>query len=417
MFDVLEAPSELMVDTPPPDVVAPEDLVEELMSLFAHQDRLDARASFLLHQTGETEAFRRDGYSSLSAMLKHRMSLHPGEAQRLVARANGLAHTPLIALAYENGVISGAQVDVLLEARSTAPEAFTEAEGHLVALALDTPLVRDLKKQLDYWLDQVAADDLGADRNLVRDLRSLTLRREGEMIRVNGWFDIESGGRLRAELEPGPPAEGDTRSTPARRADVLIEILDGASDRPTLTVHVTAQTLTHREPGISETSNGAFLTADEIRRLACDANLTRVIFDPESQPIDVGRTKRLVTPAIRAAVCARDLRCVFAGCDRPSHWCDAHHIIHWAHGGETSIHNLALLCRHHHVLIHEGGWALTGTPGDLHFHRPDGTELGADPPPRPHRSPSRIVNAPRSGGIPPGGFLNAIRQIRGLADP
>ena len=240
MFDIAEAP---------PEIVAPEDLVEELASLFARRDREDARIAGLLAETGQTEAFRRDGYSSLTALLKHRMSLHPGEAHRLVTRANGLTQAPLVGLAYESGSISGAQVDVLLEARSIAPEAFSEAEGRLVTLALDTPLVRDLKKHLDYWLDQVAADDLGADRNVVRDLRSLTLRRDGEMIRISGWVDIEAGERLRAELEPGPPAVGDTRSTPARRADVLLDILNGAADRPNIIVHVAADTLVLREAG------------------------------------------------------------------------------------------------------------------------------------------------------------------------
>jgi hypothetical protein len=162
MFDVLEVPTQTM--TPPPDLVGPQDLVEELASVLAHRDRIDARAGDLICQIGVTDASRRDGYSWLTALLTHRMSLHPGEAQRLVARANGLTHTPLVALAYETGALSGAQVDVLLEARRTAPDAFTEAEGHLVAGALDTPLIRDLKKQLDYWLDQVAADDLVARR-------------------------------------------------------------------------------------------------------------------------------------------------------------------------------------------------------------------------------------------------------------
>jgi hypothetical protein len=63
--------------TPPPDLVAPEDLVEELASVLAHRDRIDARAGDLIRQIGVTDAFRRDGYSSLSSLLKHRMSLHP----------------------------------------------------------------------------------------------------------------------------------------------------------------------------------------------------------------------------------------------------------------------------------------------------------------------------------------------------
>ena len=75
----------------------------------------------------------------MTALLKHRMSLHPGEAQRLVARANGLAEAPAVSLAFEQGLISGAQVDVLMEARWRAPEEFIEAESELVGLALDRP--------------------------------------------------------------------------------------------------------------------------------------------------------------------------------------------------------------------------------------------------------------------------------------
>jgi hypothetical protein len=218
------------------------------------------------------------------------------------------------------------------------------------------------------------------------------------MIRVSGWFDIESGEHLRATLEPGPPAEGDDRSAPARRADQLIDILNGASNRPDILVHVSAEALTDRTPGVaepghrtsptdqtphvSETGYGTFLSADEIRRLTCDSNLTRVIFDVGSQPLDVGRTHRLITPALRAAVCARDMGCVFPNCDRPPNWCDAHHLRHWADGGETKVHNLVLLCRHHHVLIHQAGWTITGRPGHLTFYRPDGTRLEDRIPPR-----------------------------------
>ncbi len=321
MFDVLEAP---------PDLVAPEDVVDELDSLFAHRDRIDARIADLIHRAWDTEAFERDGYSSVTALLKHRMSLHPGEAQRLVVRANGLANAPLVALAYARGAISGAQVDVLLEAKFIAGEAFTEGEGELVTLAMDIPLVRDLKKHLEYWLEHVAPVDLGSERNLIRDLRSLTLRRDGEMIRINGWVDIEAGERLRAGLELGPPADGDTRSTPARRADLLLDIMNGASGRPDVLVHVAAETLFEGRPGISETGTGTFLTNDEIKRLACDANLSRIVFGPESQPLDVGRTKRLVTGPLRTAVWARDLRCVFSTCDRDPNWCDVHHLVHWA---------------------------------------------------------------------------------------
>ena len=39
-------------------------------------------------------------------------------------------------------------------------------------------------------------------------------------------------------------------------------------------------------------------------------------------------------------------------------WTDAHHIHHWADGGETSLDNLITLCRHHHRLLHKGDFTL-----------------------------------------------------------
>lgn len=414
MFDLLDSPHPV---EPPPDEVDPADLIDELDAVLLQRDRLEARAALLLNRVAETGSFERDGYSSLTALLKHRMSLHPGEALRLVVRANGLRHAPLTARAYSDGHLSGAQVDVLLEARSAAPDAFGGAEADLIELAGRAPLVRDLKKMLEYWLDTVDREELAHQRHLVRELRSLTLRRDGEMVRINGWVDVETGERLRATLEPGPPPDGDTRSAPARRADLLIDILNGASGRPDILVHVSAETLLGGGAGISETASGTFLTGDEVDRILCDANLTRVVFGPDSQPLDVGRAKRLVTPALRAAVQARDLGCVFPGCDRAPGWCDVHHVVPWARdGGETAIDNLVLLCRHHHVLAHEGGWSMMGRPGALRFMRPDGTELGADPAPRgPYRSPVFAATPPVI--LQPGGLRDLIEALPRLRGP
>ncbi|MEA1903753.1 MAG: HNH endonuclease signature motif containing protein, partial [Actinomycetota bacterium] len=62
---------------------------------------------------------------------------------------------------------------------------------------------------------------------------------------------------------------------------------------------------------------------------------------------------RVIPAATRRAVIARDRHCVVAGCGRSPRWCDVHHIIHWADGGETILSNLCLLCRYHHTLIHD----------------------------------------------------------------
>jgi hypothetical protein len=97
-----------------------------------------------------------------------------------------------------------------------------------------------------------------------------------------------------------------------------------------------------------------------------------------SQPLDVGRTTRVVTPAQRSALAVRDGGCVFPDCQRPLAWCEAHHVWHWLDGGPTDLENLALLCRAHHRAVHEGGWQLT--------RGPDG-RLTATPSHRPHRQP------------------------------
>jgi hypothetical protein len=77
--------------------------------------------------------------------------------------------------------------------------------------------------------------------------------------------------------------------------------------------------------------------------------------------IDVGRRTRVTPAALRRAVIARDRHCTYQGCDRPTRWCDVHHKTHWADGGETCLHNLCLLCRFHHTLIHQEVDDLVGT--------------------------------------------------------
>ncbi len=104
------------------------------------------------------------------------------------------------------------------------------------------------------------------------------------------------------------------------------------------------------------TDTGASLSATAVRRLACDALILPAVLGTDGQVLDVGRAHRLVTPAIWAALVLRDRHCAFPGCTRMPLACDAHHIVHWADGGATSLDNLVLLCRHHHTLTHHSPW-------------------------------------------------------------
>jgi hypothetical protein len=110
-----------------------------------------------------------------------------------------------------------------------------------------------------------------------------------------------------------------------------------------------------------------------------------MIFGSDGAVLDAGRTRRTINPAQRAALNVRDKGCVFDGCDRPPSWCQGHHIREWVRDhGPTDLDNLILLCHHHHHAVHEGGWTITGKPGNnLQFHPPH------RPPPRPHANPVR----------------------------
>lgn len=128
-----------------------------------------------------------------------------------------------------------------------------------------------------------------------------------------------------------------------------------------------------------ELEQGPSLPAETARRLACDASLV-VIAERDSQPLNVGRRTRTISPALGRALRSRDQGCRFPGCPRHRH-VDAHHIHHWARGGHTNLSNLVLLCRHHHRLLHEGGYAVRARAGGrLEFTRPDGRTITASPP-------------------------------------
>jgi hypothetical protein len=111
-----------------------------------------------------------------------------------------------------------------------------------------------------------------------------------------------------------------------------------------------------------------------------DADVTRVITREGSQPLELGRRTKVVPPGLRRAIAVRDRGCRFPGCGSSSGWCDAHHVQHWADGGETALSNLVLLCRPHHRAIHRG-FGVGMVQGRPVFNRPDGSPIDDRAPP------------------------------------
>jgi hypothetical protein len=130
---------------------------------------------------------------------------------------------------------------------------------------------------------------------------------------------------------------------------------------------------------LAQLAYGGRLSPTATQRIACDAAITRVLVSPEGQILDLGRTTRVVTAAQWKALVVRDGGCVFPGCDRPAHWCQAHHLWHWLNNGPTDLANLALVCGFHHRLLHEGEWSLRVHEQRWLATRPDGNGLNGDP--------------------------------------
>jgi 5-methylcytosine-specific restriction endonuclease McrA len=103
--------------------------------------------------------------------------------------------------------------------------------------------------------------------------------------------------------------------------------------------------------GVADTEVGP-ISSEAVRRLACDATVSRIIVQADGSPAEAGHSRRVIPPALRRALDLRDQSCTHPGCDIPARWCDAHHIRHWADGGKTNLANLRLLCRKHHRDAH-----------------------------------------------------------------
>jgi hypothetical protein len=178
-----------------------------------------------------------------------------------------------------------------------------------------------------------------------------------------------------------PPSEGDDRTQAERYAAALVRIAEVAllhapkGRRARAGVNYTLHT---KDDGSIDRVVGAFtgpIPREDVEKLLCDCTVSRVVLGPDSRPLDVGRAQRTPPPSMRRAVVARDDGCRFPGCNRPSGWTDAHHVVHWTKDGITATDNLILLCDHHHAVVHQPGWEVKFDGITVHVLKPDGTKV------------------------------------------
>ncbi len=410
------------------------DLEDEITTLSASISIATWRLLMLIAELDRRGTWQQYGVLSCAHWLNWKCGIDMGAAREKVRVARALENLPLVSDALARGELSYSK------ARAITRVATPESQDYLLMVARHgtashvEKLVRAYRRMERL---QEAARARGAHAQ--RALR-WTFEDDGSMVitvrlpadqgalvvqAIHAAVDAQWRERDGADREQhavanvsaetstalGPSSDSfDNAESPvaARRSDALCHIAEQfhahaaatsrQAERYQVVVHVDRSILTEEGHGdCCHIEHGGAIAAETARRLVCDASLVTLHAGEGGELLNIGRRSRVIPPAIRRALAHRDKGCRFPGCLNHL-YVDAHHIRHWADGGETRMDNLVLLCRHHHGLLHEGGFTLQRRDdGKLLFFRPDGELLPEVP--KPPLQPLAIEAIVADGGV------------------
>ncbi len=329
------------------------------------------------------EAWGDYGARDMAHCLGIRYGISEWKARRWIAAAHALGSLPHVAEALGSGEL---RIDKVVELTRYAT---SETEEGLVEWARDVPAVR-IRQEADRAVrrERGDAERVEAERRLWWWHTD-----EGRMLDVaahlpvaDGMVFVEAIDRVVQGLpSPGPDEAMDP--VEARRADALVALAsarlgeESDSERTTVVVHVRTDDLARGAGSVIE--GGGVVGPEVLDRLLCDCRVQAVAEDGGGNPVRLGRMTRSPSAAMIRLLRHRDTGCVFPGCGTRLH-VKAHHVAWWSAGGASDLDNLVLLCRFHHVLVHEMGWSLTRRAnGTIRWYRPDGRRFRAGPGPPP----------------------------------
>jgi hypothetical protein len=344
-----------------------------------------------------TNEYQLDGSVSAIDWIRIHCHMTGPQAANYVAAGKHFDELPETVVAMGEGKVGFGHMVVMArtsDALAASPTARVFSEERLLAKALDNSVGKfhHICRHFRHAADPLGYAATEADLVENRSLRISTDADSGAVF-LSGVFDQESGAVIRTVLEPlaRRSGAGDKRPYDRRMADALVDVawhhLDNGlvprsgSQRTHLQVTTSLETLLGLEGApAAELEFSLPISSKTVERLACDCSVTRILLNSESMVIDVGRAKRVTSGPQRKALNARDVNCVWRGCDRPASWASGHHLKHWIHGGRSDLENLVLLCYRHHWMVHEGGWQITRSADGLVTTIPPTVTFGPSPP-------------------------------------
>ncbi len=362
-----------------------ENLKDEITRLAGHLNAANHRFLKLIAEFDRRKGWSDGGTQSCAHWLNWKCGIDMGAAREKVRTARALEDLPKISAAMARGEVSYSKVRALTRvACSGTEEYFLSIALHGTADHVEK-LVRGYRRAKD-------AEELSREAKQQAN-RYFSYRYDDDgSLTFDGRVPAEVGALLLKALQAGmdelAPADV-SAETPTvkseiqvRRADALGLLAESfighgsasmnGGDRHLISIHLSAETLRHKEAGCCEIEEGPSIAAETARRLACDASVVAIVENEDGEPLNVGRKTRTISSPLRRFLNARDRGCRFPGCTN-TRWVDAHHIHHWANGGETKPSNLVSLCRFHHRMVHEGGVVIhVLDDGAIRFVQPNG---------------------------------------------
>jgi hypothetical protein len=292
-----------------------------------------------------------------------------GEAAGIaIRRARGLRSLPAVSDAVVDGTLSLDQAGALVPLVGK----LDEVELHDSQPALIEGAAARTVDGIGQWVRHLIALNsepaLELEQEEARRRRFLEYRTGPDGV-VRGRFALaaEDAEPVMTVLEPLAKRSGDDdpRTAGQRRADALVEVFGGAArwaelphaggQRAQISYVISAAWAAGQAgAGPATAAWTGPQTRARLEAELCDARLSRVLLDADGQVVSLESVNDQISTAQRRAVSARDRRCVARGCSRPPAFCDVHHLIARKDGGPTTLDNLVLLCRRHHVVWHQG---------------------------------------------------------------